>query len=114
MDTDAGWKSATFGDSYCRKAYLEGKETGNRPSTFDLLGFTHYLTRSRKGGENKPQPVASGEAGLLNSILIDLIALNAGCFVDGLRVLAFPAEVGFCLGYKECRRRLDFVEARKI
>jgi RNA-directed DNA polymerase len=31
-------------------AYMEGKETGNRPSTFDFLGFTHYLTRSRKGG----------------------------------------------------------------
>jgi len=33
-----------------RKAYLEGKENGNRLSTFDFLGFTHYMTRSRKGG----------------------------------------------------------------
>jgi RNA-directed DNA polymerase len=33
-----------------RKAYLEGRENGNRLSTFDFLGFTHYMTRSRKGG----------------------------------------------------------------
>ena len=33
-----------------RRAYWEGKEKGNRLSTFDFLGFTHYLTRSRRGG----------------------------------------------------------------
>jgi RNA-directed DNA polymerase len=33
-----------------RKAYLEEKKEGNRLGTFDFLGFTHYMTRSRKGG----------------------------------------------------------------
>jgi RNA-directed DNA polymerase len=33
-----------------RGAYLEGKEKGNRLCTFDFLGFTHYMTRSRRGG----------------------------------------------------------------
>ena len=33
-----------------RRAYLEGKENGSRLNTFDFLGFTHYMTRSRKGG----------------------------------------------------------------
>jgi RNA-directed DNA polymerase len=33
-----------------RKAYLEGQEKGERLETFDFLGFTHYLTRSRRGG----------------------------------------------------------------
>jgi hypothetical protein len=33
-----------------RRAYLEGKKEGNRLGTFDFLGFTHYMTRSRKGG----------------------------------------------------------------
>jgi len=31
------------------KAYLEGKKKGNSLSTFDFLGFTHYMTQSRKG-----------------------------------------------------------------
>jgi group II intron reverse transcriptase/maturase len=33
-----------------RRAYLEGKKAGNRLGTFDFLGFTHYMTRSRRGG----------------------------------------------------------------
>jgi group II intron reverse transcriptase/maturase len=33
-----------------RKAYLEGKGKGNRLNTFDFLGFTHYMTRSRRNG----------------------------------------------------------------
>jgi group II intron reverse transcriptase/maturase len=33
-----------------RRAYLEGKEKGNGLCTFDFLGFTHYMTRSRRGG----------------------------------------------------------------
>ena len=33
-----------------RKVYLKGKKEGNRLGTFDFLGFTHYMTRSRKGG----------------------------------------------------------------
>ena len=33
-----------------RKAYLEGKKEGSRLGTCDFLGFTHYMTRSRKGG----------------------------------------------------------------
>jgi hypothetical protein len=33
-----------------RRAYLEEKKEGNRLGTFDFLGFTHYMTRSRKGG----------------------------------------------------------------
>jgi hypothetical protein len=33
-----------------RRAYLEGKKEGNSLGTFDFLGFTHYMTRSRKGG----------------------------------------------------------------
>ena len=33
-----------------RKAYQDGKKEGSRLGTFDFLGFTHYMTRSRKGG----------------------------------------------------------------
>jgi len=33
-----------------RKAYLESQGKGERLDTFDFLGFTHYLTRSRRGG----------------------------------------------------------------
>jgi hypothetical protein len=33
-----------------RRAYLEGKGKGNRLTTFDFLGFTHYMTSSRRGG----------------------------------------------------------------
>jgi RNA-directed DNA polymerase len=33
-----------------RKAYQRNKERGRKTSTFDFLGFTHYLTRSRRGG----------------------------------------------------------------
>jgi group II intron reverse transcriptase/maturase len=33
-----------------RRAYLEEKKDGNRLGTFDFLGFTHYMTRSRRGG----------------------------------------------------------------
>ena len=32
------------------RAYLEGRKEGNRLGTFDFLGFTHYMTRNRKGG----------------------------------------------------------------
>jgi group II intron reverse transcriptase/maturase len=32
------------------KAYLESQGNGARLDTFDFLGFTHYLTRSRRGG----------------------------------------------------------------
>jgi group II intron reverse transcriptase/maturase len=33
-----------------RRAYLESKGKGERLDTFDFLGFTHYMTRSRRGG----------------------------------------------------------------
>ncbi|MBI5186590.1 MAG: group II intron reverse transcriptase/maturase [Nitrospinae bacterium] len=33
-----------------KKAYLECERKGIKPSTFDFLGFTHYMDRSRKGG----------------------------------------------------------------
>jgi group II intron reverse transcriptase/maturase len=33
-----------------RRAYLEGKKEGSRLGTFDFLGFTHYMTCSRRGG----------------------------------------------------------------
>jgi group II intron reverse transcriptase/maturase len=33
-----------------RKAYLESQGKGERLDTFDFLGFTHYMTRSRRGG----------------------------------------------------------------
>ena len=33
-----------------RRAYQEEKKAGNRLGTFDFLGFTHYMTRSRRGG----------------------------------------------------------------
>jgi group II intron reverse transcriptase/maturase len=33
-----------------KRAYLGSKEKGERSDTFDFLGFTHYMTRSRKGG----------------------------------------------------------------
>ena len=44
----------------------------------------------------------------------NLIALDAGGFVDGLGVEPYSAEVYFCPGDKECRRPVDFVEASKI
>ena len=44
----------------------------------------------------------------------NLIALDAGGFVDGLRVEPCSAEVSFCPGDKKCRRPVDFVEASKI
>ena len=44
----------------------------------------------------------------------NLIALNAGGFVDGLGVEAYSAEVYFCPSDKKCRCPLDLVEARKI
>ena len=33
-----------------RRAYLRNKANGAKTETFDFLGFTHYMTRSRKGG----------------------------------------------------------------
>jgi hypothetical protein len=33
-----------------RKVYLESQGKGERLDTFDFLGFTHYMTRSRRGG----------------------------------------------------------------
>lgn len=33
-----------------RRAYNGNKVEGTKSSTFDFLGFTHYMTRSRKGG----------------------------------------------------------------
>ena len=33
-----------------RRAYLEGKGNGSRVNTVDFLGFTHYMTRCRRGG----------------------------------------------------------------
>ena len=33
-----------------RSAYQNNKRSGSKTDTFDFLGFTHYLTRSRKGG----------------------------------------------------------------
>ena len=33
-----------------RRAYQRNKERGSRTSTFDFVGFTHYMTRSRSGG----------------------------------------------------------------
>lgn len=33
-----------------KRGYLESKGKGERLETFDFLGFTHYLTRSRRGG----------------------------------------------------------------
>jgi len=33
-----------------RRAYQRNKEEGRKTSTFDFLGFTHYMTRSRRGG----------------------------------------------------------------
>lgn len=44
----------------------------------------------------------------------NLIALDAGGFVDGLGVESCSAEVSFCPGDKECRRPVDLVEASKI
>jgi RNA-directed DNA polymerase len=31
-------------------AYMRSKRMGKKPATFDFLGFTHYMTRARKGG----------------------------------------------------------------
>ena len=44
----------------------------------------------------------------------NLIALDAGGFVDRLGVEACSAEVSFCPSDKECRRSVDPVEAGKI
>jgi group II intron reverse transcriptase/maturase len=33
-----------------KRAYQRNKEKGAKTSTFDFLGFTHYMTRSRRGG----------------------------------------------------------------
>lgn len=44
----------------------------------------------------------------------NLIALDAGGFVDRLGVEACSAEVSFCPSDKECRRSVDLVEAGKI
>jgi group II intron reverse transcriptase/maturase len=33
-----------------KRAYLERKGKGERLETFDFLGFTHYMTRNRRGG----------------------------------------------------------------
>ena len=33
-----------------RRAYQRNKEKGSKTSTFDFLGFTHYMSRSRRGG----------------------------------------------------------------
>lgn len=44
----------------------------------------------------------------------NLIALDAGGFVDRLGVKSCSAEVSFCPSDKECRRPVDFVEAGKI
>ena len=33
-----------------KRAYLESKGKGERLDTFDFLGFTHYMTRNRRGG----------------------------------------------------------------
>ena len=33
-----------------RNAYRRSRLTGSKLSTFDFLGFTHYITRSRRGG----------------------------------------------------------------
>lgn len=44
----------------------------------------------------------------------NLIALDAGGFVDGLGVEACSAEVSFCPSDKKCRCLEDFVEAGKI
>lgn len=35
---------------YGKKAYWDSRHKGRRAATFDFLGFTHYMTRSRKGG----------------------------------------------------------------
>ena len=32
------------------RAYLRGKSSGRNLSTFDFLGFTHYMARGRRGG----------------------------------------------------------------
>ena len=44
----------------------------------------------------------------------NLIALDAGGFVDGIGVEPCSAEVSFCPSDKECRRSVDLVEAGKI
>jgi hypothetical protein len=44
----------------------------------------------------------------------NLIALDAGGFIDRLGVEACSAEISFCPGDKECRRSVDLVEAGKI
>jgi len=33
-----------------KRAYQRNKERGRKTSTFDFLGFTHYMTQSRRGG----------------------------------------------------------------
>jgi hypothetical protein len=44
----------------------------------------------------------------------NLIALDAGGFVDGLGVEACSAEISFCPRDKECRCPVDLVEKGKI
>ena len=53
-----------------RRAYLEEKKDGNRLGTFDFLGFTHYMTRSRRGG------VRLGRKTIGKQYRRSLIALN--------------------------------------
>ncbi len=53
-----------------RRAYQRNKEKGVRTSTFDFLGFTHYMTRSRRGG------VRLGRKSFVNRMRRKLIALN--------------------------------------
>jgi len=53
-----------------RRAYQRNKEKGVRTSTFDFLGFTHYMTRSRRGG------VRLGRKTICKRMRRKLIALN--------------------------------------
>jgi len=64
-----------------KMAYQRNKEKGAKTSTFDFLGFTHYMTRSRRGG------VRLGRKTIGKRMRRTLIALN-----DRLRKLrnAFP------------------------
>ncbi len=41
-------KSRTI--AYGRTTWQKARETGEKPATFDFLGFTHYCTTTRKGG----------------------------------------------------------------
>ena len=64
-----------------KRAYQRNKEKGAKTSTFDFLGFTHYMTRSRRGG------VRLGRKTIGKRMRRRLMALN-----DRLRKLrnAFP------------------------